>query len=143
MSTWVVALVQQQSGGRWDDRVWPPPGIEFEVTAEEGEGLVRSSSAVKIRELPDDRPEYITPPAPVSLPSHTAAGPDYTPESAPEEEPGPAASGADPPEPPKPADPKQDWMDYASDPRTPGHITEDEAGMMTKADLMSRYGGRL
>jgi hypothetical protein len=138
MSTWVVAMVHQMSGGRYDDRQWPPPGFEFEVPDWEGEGLVRSNSAVKIRELPDDRPVYVTPPAPVSLPSETAAGP-VLPEPSPEDaSPGPAAPGGDP-EPPKPSDPKQDWMDYAV---TQG-MTEDEAGAQTKADLMSRFGGRL
>jgi hypothetical protein len=40
---------------------------------------------------------------------------------------------------PKPADPKQAWVDYAM-----AHgETEDEANMQTKAQLMSKYGGRL
>jgi hypothetical protein len=148
MSTWVVAMVHQMSGGRYDDRQWPPPGFEFEVPDWEGEGLVRSNSAVKIRELKDDRPAYVTPPAPVSLPSETAAGP-VPPEPAPEVvvSSGPAASDSDSDvqEPPKPSDPKQDWMDYAvaESERRGAPITEDQAGARSKADLMSEYGGRL
>jgi hypothetical protein len=146
MSTWVVAMVQQQSGGRWDDRPWPPPGVEFEVSAEEGAGLVRSHTAVKIRELKADRPEYVTPPAPVSLPSETAAGP-VPPDPAPEADasPGPAAPSdgvgdvQDEAEPPKPGDPKQAWIDWAVGQGMDG----ERAGAMSKADLMSRYGGRL
>jgi hypothetical protein len=51
----------------------------------------------------------------------------------------PEPADAEVPEPPRPADPKQAWVDYAAgqgmDPET--------AAAMSKADLMSRYGGRL
>jgi len=144
MSTWVVVMVHQMSGGRYDDRPWPPPGYEFEVPDWEGEGLVRSSSAVKIRELDDDLPAYVTPPAPVSLPAETAAGPAepsvWIPDAGltllPESPPG---SAVDVPAEPRPADPKQAWIDYAVSQGEPA----DTAGAMTKADLMSKYGGRM
>jgi hypothetical protein len=40
---------------------------------------------------------------------------------------------------PSPGDPKQAWIDYAVASGADVH----QAGAMTKADLMSRYGGRL
>jgi hypothetical protein len=43
------------------------------------------------------------------------------------------------PEPPRPADPKPDWVDYAV---TRG-MAPEKAALLSKADLMSRYGGRL
>jgi hypothetical protein len=50
----------------------------------------------------------------------------------------------DPPERPKPADPKQAWIDYAvSGAPVADRIPEPQASGMSKADLMSRYGGRL
>jgi hypothetical protein len=49
-------------------------------------------------------------------------------------DPGTAEAG-----PPAPSGPKQSWVDYA----VSQGATADEAAAMTKADLMSRYGGRL
>jgi hypothetical protein len=48
-------------------------------------------------------------------------------------------SEEDVPEPPRPSDPKQDWVDYA----VICGLDADKAAAMSKADLMSRFGGRL
>jgi hypothetical protein len=84
-------------------------------------------------------------PANVSLPAHTAAGP-VAPESLPVPE---TSAGAGDPDtgrgasaeanPPAPADPKTAWIDYA----VSQGAKADAAAGMTKADLMSRYGGRI
>jgi hypothetical protein len=53
--------------------------------------------------------------------------------------PGAPAPEPEPAEPPRPSDPKQDWIDYAAD----QGLDREKAAAMSKADLMSRYGGRL
>lgn len=60
------------------------------------------------------------------------AGPDQAQEPAP-------ASGPSPAEVPGPSAPKQAWIDYA----IAQGAAEGTASAMTKADLMSKYGGRL
>jgi hypothetical protein len=159
----IIAMTISMSGGRWDDRPWPGIGIPFEVTDEEAEGLIKWHHAVKVADSPEPVKEHVTAPAPVSLPAHTAAGPIpepapvaenepepawipdvemVSPEPGPDPEP-PAAVQEDPPdapaEPPKPADPKQAWFDYA----IARGLTGKKIDEVTKADLMSQYGGRL
>jgi hypothetical protein len=69
-----------------------------------------------------------------------AAGDVSADEPAEDDEPEPETQ----PEPPKPADPKQAWIDYAvSGAPVADRIPEPQASGMSKADLMSRYGGRL
>lgn len=152
----IIAMTVSQSGGRYDDRPWPGVGVAFEVTDEEGAGSVRGHCAVDLtgRVRREDLPahlrlpgtEHVTAPAPVSLPSETAAGPADEPPAEPElpaektlvtpEPDVPDEVAADPP---KPADPKADWVAYAvsqgADPAA--------AEALTKIDLMSKYGGRL
>jgi hypothetical protein len=164
----IIAMTISMSGGRWDDRPWPGIGIPFEVPDEEGEGLIRWHHAVKIADSPEPVKEHVTAPAPVSLPAETAAGPvpealpaveetppvvkaapDHEwyspPDAVADEEPDPESPAAvqdEVPavaEPPKPADPKQAWIDYA----VVQGLDADAASAMTKADLMSRFGGRL
>lgn len=134
MTTWVIAMVIQMSGGRYDDRQWPGPGIPFEVPDWEGAGLVADHNAVKLYEIPDGEP---VPPA-VEEPAAAEPVPSWEDEHDRLEA---VADGTVEPqaEPPRPADPKQAWIDYAV---TQG-ASVDEATSMTKIDLMSRYGGRL
>jgi hypothetical protein len=146
---WIV-MSHGVSGGRADGRNWPPAGVPIEVPYGEGTDLLRGEHAVQVRPPEPPGPWALTPPAPpapppvtiVSEPAQTAAGPPQektlvqaaVPEPAPEPEPEPEQ-----PESPKPGDPKQDWINYAI-----GQGADEAAAeAMTKADLMSRYGGRL
>jgi hypothetical protein len=165
----IIAMAISMSGGRDDDRPWPGVGVPFEVTDEEGAGLVRWGHAVdlgkqfKLDELPPNLrlpgTPHVTAPAPVSLPAQTAAGPaDNPPPDEPDPplphdlpgtrpedpDPEPGLAADELPEPPKPSDPKQAWVDYAAAGAPPAErIPRDQAEGMTKVDLMSRYGGRL
>lgn len=145
----IIQMLIGYSGGRYDDRPWPSLGTDFEVPDWEGEGLIRVGHARFVRASdPPAAPPAPPPPAPpvlspagpvVSEPAATAAGP-VTPEPAPEPAPGPEPE----PEPeelpaPGPADPKAAWIEYAIS----QGAKRDTAAAMTKADLMSRYGGRL
>lgn len=126
----IIAMVTHMSGGRYDDRQWPGPGVPFEVPDWEGEGLVYWKHAVKLADSPAPEP----PPAP-EVPAAVEAW---------EEEHDRLESVADgtvepQAEPPRPADPKQAWIDYA----VSQGADEGEAASMTKIDLMSRYGGRI
>lgn len=138
-------------GGRLDHRPWPPAGTEIDVADDVGQGLIEGGHAVNASVRPEAPPRL---PAPVviSEPAQTAAGPVISQEiaAAPEPEPEPRwqdeFGGSDPPEPepepaepPAPGDPKAAWIDYA----VSQGADRDVATAMTKADLMSRYGGRL
>ena len=81
---------------------------------------------------PEPEPEPILPPPPERDPE-----PEPEPVVPPSAEPG--LPPEPPPLPPQPADLKQAWIDWAV---TQG-ADPDKAAAMTKADLMSRYGGRL
>lgn len=137
------------SGGRHDDRPWPPAGGEIDVPDLEGHDLIRAGHAVFVRDSVP--PPALEPAAPlVSEPSETAAGPtlqewdDRILAAMKREVPIPEDQEALDAEPeevllPAPSAPKQDWIEYAvsqgADP--------EMAARMTKVDLMSRYGGRL
>lgn len=139
----IIAMVTHMSGSRYDDRMWPPPGIPFEVPDEEAEGLIYWHHAVKVADSPVPVPEHVSVPAPVSLPAETAAGPvpaETEPVRVPDAEMVPDPEPEEAPEAPKPADPKADWVEYAVKARG---ADPDVAFRMTKADLMSRYGGRM
>jgi hypothetical protein len=192
---WIQMLIGI-SGGRADDRPWPPVGEEIEVPDHEGEDLVRARHALFVRPSfvppPPAAPPPPAPPHPrpaepasvvVSEPAQTAAGPkapqvrapepatrnerehprEHSPGHAPQAPkeviappappaapvppaataaavaPEPAVAAEEPPAPPAPADPKAAWIAYA----VSQGAQPDRAAMMTKADLMSRYGGRL
>lgn len=141
----IIQMVYQMSGGRYDDRQWAPPGVDFEVPDEEGDGLVRAAAAIFVRaSAPAPSPPASATPAPVSEPSATAAGPVAgegaygIPQSlaATGPEAGPVPEEA--PE-PKPADPKAVWVDYA----VSQGAGRSDAESLTKAQLMQAYGGRL
>ncbi len=144
-----IAMVHDMSGARYDDRMWPGAGIPIEVPDWEGEALVADHDAIEVPPPPPPpssapKADWVDHAVDLGVPPDEAAamtkaeliGEAQVPE--PVFAPGGPIPG-DGPEPPKPADPKQAWMDYAV---TQG-MTEDQAGMMTKADLMSRFGGRL
>jgi hypothetical protein len=156
----IVAMTMHMSGGRHDDRPWPPAWTEFEVPDWEGAELVRARLAVFVRDSVPPPPA--APAAPVvSEPSATAHGPVAQAKLGAEVEvpvevaadiwePLPPVSevtgqetvresGQDVPEPPAPSAPKQAWISYAVSQGAPA----DRAAAMSKADLMSRYGGRL
>ena len=130
-----IHLISYISGGRPDGTQWPPAGYIFEVDDWEGDHLIRGGMAVKT-ERPQGIPERkkaeaseappVSAEGVVSQPSHTAAGPAGEEQQA-------------APETPNPSDPRQAWVDYAIS----KGVAAAEIAKMTKADLQSRYGGRL
>jgi hypothetical protein len=158
-----VRMVVGISGERHDGRRWPPAGTVLTVPDWEAEDLIRGQNAVPVSQA-DDVPAAPPPVVSDPRPESQAAGEQLAAKAAAEEEaagdetaPTPVVppeisavaqvsplarvSGAEP-DPgitPIPSAPKQAWIDYAI---AQGATTED-ASSMTKADLMSRYGGRL
>jgi hypothetical protein len=153
----IIQMRLNMSGGRYDNRQWPPAEVDFEVPDEEGRALIKDRNAVFVRQSADP----VLPPAAdpvISEPASTATGPVW---STPEEvahEPGPGtepgivitehapeevvhAPAPEPemPEQPRPADLKRTWEDYA----VAQGMDPDDAVDATKAELMSKYGGRL
>ena len=155
----VVRMKDHISGGRWDGRAWPPANGEIEVPEWEATDLIRGQLAVLAgggagrSAVPAPQPEApaqnepgagaSTPlpgrppePAPVAPPEVSAVAEVYP---AAEVAQLPDAQPPDAEDPPAPGDIKQKWIDYA--------ITQGEdpatAAAMTKADLMSKHGGRL
>jgi hypothetical protein len=163
----MVRMISQISGGRADGRIWPPANGLVEVPDAEGADLVRGAmawpgdnfAAERLEEMGVVVPDYVGEPPADAEPA--ADGEPAAGEAEPSEAAGPpdaeagteaAADGeaeAGPQSPPAADDPallmpaphdiKQRWIDYAvsqgEDPET--------ARDMTKADLMSKYGGRL
>jgi hypothetical protein len=165
----VVRMIDHISGGRWDGRDWPPAHGEIEVPDWEARDLIAGRLAVPAghgagtsagpapqaevpaqhepgagtaaapvpgtQQLPGVPPPEVSPVTEVSpvaeVPGETA--PEPGPEPVPEPEPEPE------PEPPAPHDVKQRWIDYA----VLRGANPEAAAAMTKADLMSKYGGRL
>lgn len=146
-----VKMIVGVSGERHDGRKWPPMFGEIDVPGWEADDLIRGQNAVEAgaaaepEPAPDVQveavasseiaeavaPAEITVQVGVTGPGEDgAAGPPAEPDAV---QPAPVVA-------PPPSAPKQAWIDYAiqacdADPA--------EAGAMTKADLMSRYGGRL
>jgi|SRR5215472_6847455 len=125
---WVRMLVKV-SGGRADGSMWPDPwnsdGL-LECGDAEAADLVAAQIAVpaKAPEKPAEEPESVLEPAPEPE------------EVQPEEEPAMEEGTG---EAPSPSAPKADWVDYAV---SKGEVPAT-AVSMTKADLQSKYGGRL
>jgi hypothetical protein len=173
-----IKMLTHISGGRADDRPWPPANTEIDVPDHEGQDLVNGRLALYVGpSAPPPRAPSPPPPGPVpvpaepaavmvSTPAQTAAGPvpaaepeiviappgpgpvpepvaDVPPVPEPVPEPvvntPPVPEPEPAPEPPAPSDPKPAWIDYAVSQGADRGI----AAAMTKADLMSRYGGRL
>lgn len=131
----IVRMTTQMSGGRYDDRSWPTPWVNFEVPDEEGRGLVAAGVALEV---------VLPPEAKAPLRSLTV-----TPESA---QASATASALPPPSPPppappvteevpqpRPADPKDAWVEYA----VSRGVSKAEAEAMTKAQLQAAYGSRM
>jgi hypothetical protein len=160
-----IAMHSQISGGRADGTQWPWPHTPFQVPDAEGADLLRGGLGYRVdppvtappppepERVPvvsretvfrEDLNEAVTGLAPgPEVTGGPPGDPEVTGQDAPYGDPGspgdPAVSSALPPGPPRPADPKQAWVEYAVAQGT----GEDEANLMTKADLMSRFGGRL
>jgi hypothetical protein len=159
-----VRMLYYISGGRYDGRNWPTGGGEIEVPDWEAADLIAGGNAVLAGTAPRASAEPEANAAPASTePGAGAAAPSgggnqQLPGQPPEPEPEPAPEPVLPPPPerdpepepeppvpdpaplpPQPADLKQAWIDWAI---TQG-ADPDKAAAMTKADLMSRYGGRL
>lgn len=162
----IIRMKQQMSGGRHDGKPWPPPYTPFEVPDWEGRDLIlggmadpHGQDAAKVSAELREQP---TKGHPSKLDERAADEPAET-EPAPElrelagavadgesgvsaEAAGQAAAEApeDPALPgdaagPTPASAKQAWIDYAVSQGADVHAVSQ----MTKADLMSRFGGRL
>lgn len=156
----LVRMFDHISGGRWDGRDWPGPGGTIDVPDWEAQDLIRGRLAVLVagRDAELSRQPASAPPAAAeSEPGQAAGGagqsagaPEVSPlaQVSPLAETAGTAAGQLPGKPPAPEpalappsaqDSKQKWVDHAvsrgEDP--------DKAGSMTKADLMSKHGGRL
>jgi hypothetical protein len=160
----LVRMRIQISGTRNDER-WPPAGALLDVPAAEAADLIRAELAYPAPELVPAVPEPVpavpepVPAVPEPVPAvpeaaETAEPPGELPRLAPDAADadgagsgGDDAAVQDAAEPdgtaaaaPGPSAPKQAWIDYAV--RVQGADVH-AASNMTKADLMSRYGGRL
>jgi hypothetical protein len=165
-----VRMIVSLSGGGPGGRDWRDYPADATLTVEdwEAEDLIRIGLAVPDPEGNGEQPAPAAPqaeepsapePAPelapgtLVSPSSTAAGASAPPAgdqdgagqaegatepAEPDAEPAEAAAGS-PVAAPAPSAPKQAWIDYA----VSCGASPDEAASMTKADLMSRYGGRL
>ena len=125
----IIRMLIQMSGSRYDDRMWPPPFINFEVPDEEGRGLIASGVALEVEMPKEEKPAPPAPPA--DLPAAV-----FEPLPSSSNTPAPAAVS---PEPPRATDSKQDWVEYAV---SQGAVRA-EVENQTKAQLQSVYGGRL
>jgi hypothetical protein len=134
----IIQMLFQISGGRYDGKPWPGPGIPFEVPDWEGEGLVKDKAAMLIAESarkPAPKPVV------TELPRQTAPAPPAPSAPAsepvvPEPEPVPAVAELSQP---ASADPKATWVAYA----VSRGASQVEADNLTKSQLQATYGGRL
>jgi hypothetical protein len=136
------------SGGRWDGRDWPDAGGEIDIPEQEARDLIAGNMAVAAAPLParsmtEGEPEPPAEPLPAPPPpedTQVSAVTQVSPlAQAALTGAGAAAQPAEPAEMPRPQDPKQAWIDWA----VASGAGAEQAAAMTKADLMSRYGGRL
>ena len=125
----IVRMVYEMSGGRYDDRAWPPTWTDFEVPDEEGRGLVACGAAVFIASSAAPAAKPV-----VQAPAVKAPSPEPEPVKAEAVVPEPAETPR-----PSPADPKAAWVAYAVSRGAPRSEAEDS----TKAQLQAAYGGRL
>lgn len=164
----IIRMIQNMSGGRYDNQQWPPAGIDFEVPDEEGEALIRDRNALFVRHSAVAPEPVVIVEQIVSEPSPTGSGPIWSsaatgpawstpgdekadkpaakpalekaaPEPTPDEIAHEAAPLAQTPNRPKPSESKRLWEDYA----VAKGMDPDDAVDSTKAELMSKFGGRL
>jgi hypothetical protein len=157
-----IKLISQRNGSRYDNREWPTPGEPFSVPEWEGEALTRIKEAVYTSDeeaanlsqpkvdsevVPLDEPierEYHGG-QPVSSPKVSADVEPVVEENVEEPteevvaEEDTADEAVEEVTKPAPYASKADWVTYAV---SQGHDADD-ASSLTKADLQSRYGGRL
>jgi hypothetical protein len=116
-----IRMVQERTGGRHDGRAWPPVGGELYVEDEEGAAVCAAGWAIPV---PEDTPVELRATGKATEEARGAESPAEAPE-----EPGdgkPAVNA-----------PKSAWVAWAA--RSGAPVVDLEA--MTKADLVSRYGG--
>ena len=142
MTKW-IRMRETLSGGRADGRPWPPAGEAIDVPDWEYDHAVAAGWAYHDDGPPEPEAVVVKVPVPVPVPVPVEAVATGEPDSPlpeiPLDEADRDTDVPEVPEPPRPSDPKQDWVDYAV---TRG-MSEEKATAMSKADLMSRYGGRL
>lgn len=141
----IIQMTVQMSGGRYDDRQWPAPWTNFEVTEEEGRGLVRCGAAM---ELVPAEPVSLTggedPQTPqippyVASPQPAESAATAQPASITQEEIAAAQAEHAAKTMPSPGDPKAAWVEHA----VSQGMDRAEAESSTKATLQQQYGGRL
>ena len=153
-TVWIVPK-ETLSGGRCDGRPWPPAGTPIDIPDWEAEHAVNAGWAYYYEPpAADPDPGAVREPAAEAVleageaghpagdlaPEPPAAKDAHAPVQEPVPDPVPVPEPEDEdPDPPRPSDPKQDWVDYAQS-RGMSPVT---AAAMSKADLMSRFGGRL
>jgi len=123
----IVRMLFSMSSGRHDGRVWPLPGVNFEVPDWEGEDLVKGGNAVMVVGA-DTEPVSVLEPEPVPVPEPEPV------EAETEVEPEPVSAGG----PPRPAAPKAEWIEWAIQ-QGADQIAAENA---TKQQLMEIYGQR-
>jgi hypothetical protein len=143
-----VRMIVGVSGYRHDGGKWPPAGTEITVPDWEADDLILGQNAVPCEQDDDEAvtpdPVVSDPRPPSQVESEAAAvrEPELPAKAGATVQAGDEDDGGSEPEiaeAPGPGDPKQAWIDYAVASGADVH----QAGAMTKADLMSRYGGRL
>lgn len=135
-------MIVQMSGGRYDDRSWPTPWVDFEVPDEEGRGLIRCGAAMEVVGTPETAAEPAQEPAPEPVVPAAPAWeglPSSSNDPAPVPAPAMAKTAIDEAYVPVPADPKAAWVEYA----VSRGASQGEAEGMTKAQLQAAYGGRM
>lgn len=134
----IIQMLFQISGGRYDDRPWPGPGIPFEVPDWEGNGLVKDGAAVFVSGTVARAPvKKAAEPESKSLPDATGSDSGSgTTEGGSEPELVPAVAELTQP---ASADPKATWVAYA----VSRGASQAEADNLTKSQLQATYGGRL
>jgi hypothetical protein len=139
----IIQMILQMSGGRYDDRSWPPPWTDFEVPDEEGRGLIDSGVAAWVadRAVPV-KPAPVTKSATETVALTAKAAGSATETTALAAQPAEPATAVKPVthvNVPVPADPKAAWVEYA----VSRGAAQAEAEAMTKSQLQIAYGGRL
>jgi hypothetical protein len=139
----IIQMTVQMSGSRYDDRMWPPPWISFEVPDEEGRGLIRAGAAMEVVQVTPDEPLLAATGQGPQIPPYVAAAqPGTGPLTAQEIADAQAATAAREAAKttPSPADPKSAWVQHAVD----NHgVDQADAEAMTKAALQQQFGGRM
>jgi hypothetical protein len=148
----MLVRMRTQISGTRDGEAWPPVWGKIDLPDAEAWDMIRAELAEQADEAEPGQLPGRPPAQEVAAPAVPDAAEDGEPgegdgadtgqgEPAETPEPEPAAAGTGTPAAaPGPSAPKQAWIDYAVNVHGADQAT---AAAMTKADLMSRYGGRL